>query len=127
MSALFNILARHNHRKLLGHQLSFALAANARRINEANFAAFVLDDLINRISRSAGHRRNNRAIDSRKLIQQRGFPDIRMPDDGNFNFMRRKLVSRRLVVSVRVVAFLCAFRRLPQRSLWLKALALPAA
>src|SRR5208282_3793583 len=85
---VFDVFARHDYRKLLRHQPRFAFAADAGGINEANLAAFVLDDFIDGIARSAGDRRDDGAIGSRELIQQRGFADVRVPDDRDLDFMR---------------------------------------
>src|ERR1039458_848534 len=52
---VFDVLARHDHRKFLGHQTRLAFAADPGRVDEANLAAFVLDDFVDGIPRSAGN------------------------------------------------------------------------
>ena len=85
---VFNILARHYHRQLLGHQVCLALAPDARRIHKPNRAPLIPDHLINRIPRCARNRRDNGAVLPRKLIQQSRLPDIRMPDNRHLDLMR---------------------------------------
>ena len=68
---VFNIFARHHHRKLLGHQVRLALAANAGRIHKADSAPVIADDFVNGIPRGARNRRDDGAVNPGELIQQR--------------------------------------------------------
>ena len=85
---VFEMLARHDDGKLLGHQVRLALAANARRVDKAKTLPVALDDLVDRIASGAGDRRDDRARGSRELIQQRRLADVGMADDGDLYFAR---------------------------------------
>src|SRR4029077_6954167 len=81
------VLVSHHDRKFLCHEMSLALTANPGCVDEAKVAAIVFDDFIDRVARSAGNRRDNRAVGRCQAIQQSGFPYIRMADDGHLDLM----------------------------------------
>src|SRR5712692_770880 len=58
----FEVLARHHHGELLGHQMSLAFAADAGRINEAEALAVALDHFVDRVAGGAREGRDDGAI-----------------------------------------------------------------
>ena len=80
------MFTRHHHRKLLGHQVRLAFAANSRRINKAKLVAITFHQFIHRIARGSGDRRHDCAVGPGQPIQQRGFANVGVADDSNTNF-----------------------------------------
>ena len=66
----FQMFARHHNGQLLGHQFGLALAANAGGIDEAVLLAVAFEDLVDRIARGTGNRRDNRTTSAGQRVQQ---------------------------------------------------------
>ena len=62
--------ARHDDAQFLRHLVRLALAANARRIDEDELDAFVLDRFVDGIARGACDRRDDGAFLADQRIQQ---------------------------------------------------------
>ena len=107
----FEMLARHHDRKLLGHQLGLALAADSSSIDEAVVLSVSLHEFVNRVARSPRDRRHDCATSSGQRIEQRGLADIRTTDDGNLGLERPSI----FVLTFLAVVSDFLFDRLVQR------------
>ncbi len=88
----FEMLAGHHYRKFFGHEARLAFAADAGSIDETEGAAVVLDDFVDGVARGAGNRGDDGAVGRGEAIQQRGFADVGVADDGDFDFVGWKIV-----------------------------------
>src|SRR5258708_10505096 len=95
------MFARHDDRKLLGHQVGLALAADSGGINKAKRFTITCNEFVHRISSSARDRRDNRAFCASELVEKSGFADVGMADDGDFDFRRSLVVGRWQFVGLR--------------------------
>ncbi len=101
----FEVLARHDDGELLGHHLGLALAPDAGGIDEAEEVALALDDLVDRIARGAGDRRDDGAAGAGQRVQQRGLADVRAADDGDLGLARLVLAVGALLADGLRAAF----------------------
>src|SRR5215469_13986424 len=82
------MLACHDHGKLLGHQMRFALAPDSSRVDEAKALAIPLDHLVDGIACRAGDRGDDGSIRFGEAVQERRLADVGMADDCNSHFRR---------------------------------------
>ena len=61
----FEMFARHDDRKFLGHEMRLAFAANAGGVDEAEAASVVLDDFVDGVAGGAGDGRDDGAVGAR--------------------------------------------------------------
>ncbi len=90
----FQMLARHDHRELLGHQLGLALAADSGGVDEAVGLAVALDQFIDGIARGSGDGRDDGAAGSGQRVQQRRLADVGAADDGDLDSLANGLLRR---------------------------------
>src|ERR1019366_7219357 len=83
----FEVLAGHDHRQLLGHELGLALAADAGGVDEAEVVAGAGDDLVYSIPSCTGYRADDGAGGSGEGVEQGGFADVGAADDGDAGFV----------------------------------------
>ncbi len=88
----FEMLARHDDGKLLGHQVGLAFAANAGGVDEAEGLSVTFDDFVDRVAGGAGDGGDDSARGAGQVIQERGFAYVGVADDGDFGFGCRLLI-----------------------------------
>ena len=66
----FKMAARHDDAQLFSHQVRFALAADACRVDKAQLAALELHHFVDRVARGSRDRRNDGARGAGERIEQ---------------------------------------------------------
>ena len=81
------MLAGHNYRQLLGHELGLALATDTGGVDETEVVRAAGDDFVDCVAGGAGDGRYDGARAASKCVEQRGFADVGTANDGDLGFV----------------------------------------
>ena len=81
----FQVAARHDHAEFLSFELGLPFSPDSGSVNKSDCEVTALNQAVDRVSSSPGHRRNHRPLLADKPVQECGLTHIWPADNGYAN------------------------------------------